>query len=100
MLLKDKLRLLRETNNLLQRQVAAALGLDSAVYCKFENGDRLPKEDQLRAVAVFYGVDFNELKKIWLATKVYAIVQEDSEATEILGMACESVATYGTPKAN
>ena len=34
MLFQDKLKELRESHNLLQRQVAAGIDMDTAVYCK------------------------------------------------------------------
>ena len=40
MLFQDKLKELRESHKLLQRQVAAGIDIDTAVYCKIENGDR------------------------------------------------------------
>ena len=40
MLFQDKLKELRESHKLLQRQVAAGIDMDTAVYCKIEKGDR------------------------------------------------------------
>ena len=40
MLFQDKLKELRESHNLLQRQVAAGIDMDTAVYCKIEKGYR------------------------------------------------------------
>ena len=96
MLLKDKLKLLREEHNLLQRQVASAIGVDSAIYCKIENGDRIAREEHIKALAVFYGIDFNYLKKLWLAGKVYDLLSQDNDPDEILSIVSESLATYGS----
>lgn len=96
MLLKDKLKSLREEHNLLQRQVASAIGIDSAVYCKIENGERIAREDHVKALAVFYGIDFDYLKKLWLAGKVYDLLSQDDEPDEILSIVSESLTEYGT----
>lgn len=95
MLLKDKLKSLREEHNLLQRQVASAIGIDSAVYCKIENGERVAREEQVKAFAVFYGIDFEYLKKLWLAGKVYDILAQDEEPKEILSIVSENLEKYG-----
>lgn len=95
MLLKDKLKSLREEHNLLQRQVASAIGIDSAVYCKIENGERVAREEHVKALAVFYGIDFDYLKKLWLAGKVYDILAQDDKPNEILSIVSESISEYG-----
>ena len=95
MLLKDKLKSLREEHNLLQRQVASAIGIDSAVDCKIENGERVAREEQVKAFAVFYGIDFEYLKKLWLAGKVYDILAQDEEPKEILSIVSENLEKYG-----
>lgn len=96
MLLKDKLKSLREEHGLLQRQVAAAIGIDNAVYCKIENGERIAREEHVKALAVFYGIDFDYLKKLWLAGKVYDILSQDTQPDEILSIVAESITEYGS----
>lgn len=96
MLFKDKLKSLREEHNLLQRQVASAIDIDNAVYCKIENGERIAREEHVRALAVFYGIDFDYMKKLWLAGKVYDLLSQDDEPIEILSIVSESLTEYGT----
>lgn len=95
MLLKDKLKSLREEHDLLQRQVASAIGIDNAVYCKIENGERIAREEHIKALAVFYGIDFCYLRKLWLAGKVYDLLSQDEEPNEILDIVSESLVEYG-----
>ena len=96
MLLKDKLKSLREEHNLLQSQVASAIVIDTAVYCKIEHGSRIAREEHIKALAVFYGIDFNYLKKLWLAGKVYNLLSQDDEPNEILSIVSESLMEYGS----
>lgn len=49
--------------------------IDQALLSKFENGKRLPTEQQLVSLASTYGVQVNELRKFWLADKVVDIVR-------------------------
>ena len=61
MLFQDKLKELRESHNLLQRQVAAGINMDTAVYCKIEKGDRQAREEQVRQLALFYGIPYEDV---------------------------------------
>ena len=63
MLFQDKLKELRESHNLLQRQVAAGIDMDTAVYCKIEKGYRQAREVQVRQLALFYGIPYEELRR-------------------------------------
>ena len=95
MLFQDKLKELRESHKLLQRQVAAGIDIDTAVYCKIENGDRQAREEQVRLLASFYGVPYEELRRYWLAGKVYSLVEEEKDANGILYMVAEEMEEYG-----
>lgn len=96
MLFQDKLKELRESHNLLQRQVAAGINMDTAVYCKIEKGDRQAWEEQVRQLALFYGIPYEELRRYWLAEKVYSIVGEENDANGILYMVAEEIGEYGS----
>lgn len=95
MLFQDKLKELRESHNLLQRQVAAGIDMDTAVYCKIENGYRQAREGQVRQLALFYGIPYEELRRYWLAGKVYNLVEEEKDANGILYMVAEEMEGYG-----
>jgi len=47
MLFANKIRELRESKQMLQRHVSAALDIDNAMYCKIERGDRQAKREQI-----------------------------------------------------
>ncbi len=96
MLFKEKLKSLREEHHLFQRQVASAIGMDNAVYCKIENGERIAREEHVRALALFYGLDFEYMKKLWVAGKVYDLLASDDDPEEILSIVSESLTEYGT----
>ncbi|MBD5271770.1 MAG: helix-turn-helix transcriptional regulator [Bacteroides sp.] len=96
MLFKDKLKSLREEHSLLQRQVASAIGIDNAVYCKIENGERIAREEHVKALAMFYGVDFEYLKKLWIAGKVYDLLLQNDEPDKILSIVSENLTEYST----
>lgn len=98
MLFQEKLKELRESHNLLQRQVAAGIDMDTAVYCKIEKGDRQAREEQVRQLALFYGISYEELRRYWLAGKVYSLVEKVEDANRILNMVAEEMEEYGKSK--
>jgi len=97
MLFQDKLKELRESHNLLQRQVAAGIDMDTAVYCKIENGDRQAREEQVRQLALFYGIPYEELRRYWIAGKVYNLIGKEEDANGILYMVAEEMEEYSKP---
>lgn len=82
MLLADKIKQLREDQQLLQRQLAAALEIDTPMYCKIERGSRPIKRAQVVALAKFLSIDETELLTLWLADKVLEVLENEKELTE------------------
>lgn len=55
----NRLRELRESNDLMQREVAKALGITQRNYSYFETGQTLLTEDILIKIANFYETSIN-----------------------------------------
>lgn len=66
-MLSDKLKEQRKQCNLPQRKVAAALDIDTATYCKIENGNYSPKREQVIELASILNTDVKELLTLWQA---------------------------------
>ena len=77
-----------------QRQLASALEIDTATYCKIEKGDRRAKREQVFILSELLEVDSKELIRLWSADKVYDIIAEEDEATQILNVVAESIVEY------
>lgn len=90
----NKIRTLREEKQIPQRQLAAALEIDTATYCKIEKGDRRAKREHVTILADLLKVDSKELIRLWSADKVYDIIAEEEEATQILNVVAESIVQY------
>jgi transcriptional regulator with XRE-family HTH domain len=90
----NKIKTLREGKQILQRQLAAVLKIDTATYCKIEKGDRRAKREQITILADLLEVDSKELIRLWTADKVYDIIAEEEEATQILNVVAESIVQY------
>jgi transcriptional regulator with XRE-family HTH domain len=93
-ILGNKIRTLREEKQIPQRQLAAELEIDTATYCKIEKGDRRAKREQVTILADLLQVDTKELIRLWSADKVYDIIAEEEEATQILNVVAESIVQY------
>jgi len=90
----NKIKTLREEKQIPQRQLAAALEIDTATYCKIEKGDRRAKREQVIVLADLLEVNSKELMRLWSADKVYDIIAEEEEATQILNVVAESIVQY------
>lgn len=89
----EQIKFLREKNNLLQRQVANDLDMDTAMLSKIERGDRRAKKEHISILAKLFQVDEKELITIWLAEQVYEIIKNEENPDAILRVAEKSI-TY------
>ncbi len=90
----NKIKTLREEKQIPQRQLASVLEIDTATYCKIEKGDRRAKREQVNVLAELLEVDSKKLIRLWSADKVYDIIAEEEEATQILNVVAESIVEY------
>ncbi|MDR0205981.1 MAG: helix-turn-helix domain-containing protein [Bacteroidales bacterium] len=82
MLFAEKIKHLREEKQLLQRQLAAILEIDTPMYSKIERGDRRAKREQIPIIAEFLQTDEKELLSFWLADQVTEVVENDKDMSE------------------
>lgn len=98
MIFTDKIKLLRTEHQLTQRQVAADLGIDVAMYNRFEKGERKMKRQLVVALANFYQVPKEELLKSWLAGQVYTLLSKEGYAKDVINMVAEDMSMYNKKK--
>ncbi len=84
MLLGQKLKKLRETNNLMQRQIGAIIEVDGALISKIENGDKPINRKHLIKLSKYFKVPLKELEQLWLADKLERTLHEEKYAKEAL----------------
>ena len=89
MLFGNKVRELREERGLLLREVAALLEVDTATVSKIELGIRSIKKEQIKPLADVLDADADELHTLWLANKVYMIIEGDKKGIEASKIAIE-----------
>ena len=72
----NRIKELRESQKLLQRQIASILEIDTPMLSKIERGERKAKKEQVLKFAEIFKVNSEELLTLWLADQVYNVVKE------------------------
>lgn len=80
----NKLKELRLNKELLLRQVAAAIEVDTSMVSKFESGERFPTREQIEKLATFFKVPEEDFLVEAFSDKLSYDLGEDPLATEIL----------------
>lgn len=85
MLLGNKIKELRNKHEVLQRQLAAYLEIDTPMFSKIERGDRRAKRSQVVLLAKYFHLDEKEMLTLWLADKILSDLEgeEDLKLTAI-----------------
>jgi len=90
----ERIKELRESRNLLQRQLAAKLEIDTPMYSKIERGERKAKKEQVEKLAKLFDVKIGELMTIWLADKIYDTIEGESVGLEAVNMVRDNYSKY------
>lgn len=80
----EKLRELRESKNLMQRQVGALIEVDGAFISKIENNDKPIKRQHLKTLSTYFSIELAELETLWLADKIQHIIEDEKNAGSAL----------------
>ena len=80
------IRELREHKDLLLRQVAAELDIDTALLSKVERGERYIRKEQVVRIATIIGADKKDLLVLWLAAKIDDVIKDEDYASEALSI--------------
>lgn len=87
----NKLKELRLNKELLLRQVAAAIEVDTSMVSKFESGERFPTREQIEKLATFFKVPEEDFLVEAFSDKLSYDLGEDPLATEILKQAIKKL---------
>ncbi len=82
-----KIRELREENNILLRQLAAQLEMDTAMLSKMERGDRFFKKEDIITLSEIFNQNSKDLLTLWLADKIMKTISSEDYQTEALELA-------------
>ena len=84
MFLGKRIKELREEKQLLQRQLAASLEIDTPMYSKIERGERRAKREQVVKLAELLDTKVDELLTLWLAGQIFELVKDEEVAINAL----------------
>ncbi len=90
----DRIRQLRESNNLLQRHIAAQLDMDTPMLSKIERGERRAKKLFITQLAKIFNADEKELLTLWLADQLYDVAKDEDVALSALHVTEKSIRVY------
>lgn len=71
----EKIRELRTKQNMLLRQLASKLDVETSIISKIERGDRQLKKEQNPLLAEILQADKEELLMLWLADQLYNLIE-------------------------
>ncbi|MBB6328461.1 MULTISPECIES: helix-turn-helix domain-containing protein [Bacteroidota] len=87
----ERIRELRESQGLLQRQLAANLEIDTPMFSKIERGERKAKRDQVLKIAGLLKTNEQELLALWLADQIKELVTDEDQALQALKIAEQDI---------
>lgn len=86
----EKIRQLRESRELLLRQVAAKLEMDAALLSKIERDERKLKRAQVIRLASLYNIPEKDLLIPWLVEQVNTLLANEPFASEALAISSKN----------
>lgn len=89
--LGNRIRILREEQGLLLRQLASSLEMDTAQLSKIERGERQAKKETVLKMAESLNTKEDELLTLWLADQIYDIVKNEDYALQAMLIAEDSL---------
>ena len=87
----EKIRTLREKQNLYLRQVAPLLEMDTAQLSKIEKRLKQLKLEQIPIISEILKVSSDELMTQWLADQIYAVVKDEKLVNEAMQVAEKNI---------
>ena len=87
----EKLKALREQQNLLQREIAPLLDMDSPLLSKIERGERIAKRETVLKLANILKTNEDQLLSLWLADRLYNLAQEEDVALKAIQLAEQEI---------
>jgi transcriptional regulator with XRE-family HTH domain len=94
----EKLKALREQQNLLQREIAPLLDMDSPLLSKIERGERIAKRETVLKLAKILKTNEDQLLSLWLADRLYKLAQEEDVALKAIQLAEQEIRYQSSKK--
>lgn len=91
MTIGEKIRNLRESKKMLQRELAALLNIGEGYLSKIEHNQKQIKRSDLIIISEIFNTSIFELETLWLANKIYEVVIKENSGLEALKVAEKQV---------
>lgn len=91
MTLGQKIRELRETEGMLQRELASKLGVGDGYLSKIERDQKVLNREHLQTLSDVFSFPLKNFEALWIATKVYEIIKYEETGLEALRVAEEHI---------
>ncbi len=85
---------LRQKRNLLQRELASLLKMDTPLLSKIESGERTAKKEIVTKLSVILKTDEKELLTLWLADQLYDVAKDEDVAIKAMQLAEGEIKIY------
>jgi len=96
--LAEILKQKRESNDLLLREVAAAVNIDQSLLSKFEKGERIPTPKQVREFAKYYHISEEQLEVVYLSDKIYQELKGNPLANQAIQLTYQKIQEFENSK--
>lgn len=92
MTLGKKIKELRESNGMLQKELAAHLCIGDTLLSKVENDQKPLKREHLNKLSLLFSFPLLELEKLWLASKINNLIKDEEAGISALKyVECEKI---------
>lgn len=91
MTLGKKIKELRESSGMLQRELASKLEIGDGFLSKVERDQKSLKREDLKAISIIFNYPFEQLEALWIGTKIYEMVKHEKESLNALKVAEEQI---------
>ena len=91
MTLGHRIKTLREEAGMLQKELADILRIGDGYLSKVESNQKSIKRAHLKTLSKVFKCSHSELESLWIGTKVYEIIKNESEGYSALKVAEEQL---------
>lgn len=91
MTLGQKIKQLRKSSGMLQRELASILEIGDGFLSKVERDQKSLKREDLKIVSLIFNYPFEKLEALWIGTKIYEMVKDEEESLNALKVAEEQI---------
>ncbi len=89
-----KLKELRTQHKLKTQELAQKMGIDQSLISKFESEMRRPTKQQISRLSEVFGVDSDELLKLWLSDTILENLKGYAYPEDVINMVSDNIVGY------